>query len=284
MTRPDPRRRSAISRSLCFSIRAKCVHVTAASAPASASAPTAASTPAVSGEQLPSLSSPQTGSTAATGNGVEGMWTTSAGIGMTTAFIDSLGDISDLDSAAGFALSQFFGVIAAAASTWTRTSGWAFISGHYYPTTTGSGTFTANQTFTGSYVENGSTATLSWVYDPANALAVTQSRVAGTWAQTGASPSSLTIANDGTLTGTLTACPVTGTLLLATPSSGKNLYTMSVTGTGTSCTLQSGTTYSGNAAIKFLAIAGSSLYARTIFFLIKSANNSAVAYGQLKQQ
>ena len=133
----------------------------------------------------------------------------------------------------------------------------------------------------GSYVENGTTVNLAWNYDAANALAVTQSSVTGTWTQTG---SSLTIAEDGTLTGTLSGCPVSGTLLLTTPSSGKNLYTLSITGTTASCTLQSGTTYSGHAAIKFLPISGSSLYTRSILFIIKSASNSTVAYGQLKQQ
>ncbi|MGF6548035.1 hypothetical protein [Paraburkholderia youngii] len=253
----------------------------AASSPAAASAPAAASSPAVSGEQLPSLSSPQTGSTAAAGNGVEGIWTTQFGADKTSAFIDPQGNISYLDTVSGFALSQFFGVIAATGPNWTLTSGVAFSGGIYNLTTSGSGTFAANQTFAGSYVNNGTTVNLSWNYDAANALAVTQPSVAGTWAQTN---SSVTIANDGTLSGTLSNCPVSGTLLLATPSSSKNLFTLSVTGTSASCTLASGATYTGNAAIEFLPITGSSLYTRSILFIIKAANNSVVAYGQLKKQ
>lgn len=253
----------------------------AASTPAAASAPAQASAPALSGEQLPSLTSPQAGSTAAAGNGVEGIWTSQSGISKTTALIDPQGNISDLNTVGGFGMSELFGVVAATAPNWTLTSGVAFIGGFYYPTTSGSGTFAANQTFAGSYVENGNTVSLSWNYDAANALAVTQSSVAGTWAQTG---SSLTIANDGTLSGSLSNCPVSGTLLLATPSSSKNLFTLSVTGTSTTCTLQSGATYSGNAAIAFLPITGSTLYSRSIIFIIKSANNSTIAYGQLKKQ
>jgi len=256
-----------------------------ASAPAVASAPAPASAPAssssLSGEQLPSLSSPQSGSAAATGNGVEGIWTSQFGIDKTTALVDPQGNISYLNTVGGVGLSEFFGVIAAGAPNWTLTSGTAFIGGFYYPTTSGSGTFVNNQTFTGSYVENSNTVNLSWNYDAANALAVTQSSVAGTWAETG---SSLTIANDGTLSGTLSNCPVSGTLLLATPSSSKNLYTLNVTGTTASCTLKSGATYTGNAAITFLPITGSNLYVRTIFFMIKTATNDTVAYGQLTKQ
>lgn len=250
-----------------------------ASAPAPASAP--ASSSALNGEPLPSLSSPQSGSAAVLGNGVEGVWVTQSGVDKTTALIDPQGNVSYLDTVAGFGISQFFGVIAATSPNWTLTSGSAFISNFYYPATSGSGSFVNKQTFTGSYVENGNTVNLSWRYDAANALAVTQSSVAGTWAETG---SSLTIAGDGTLSGTLSNCPVSGTLLLATPASAKNFYTLNVTGTTASCTLKSGATYSGNAAITFLPITGSNLYVRTIFFMIRTAANTTVAYGQLMKQ
>ena len=253
----------------------------AASAPGSASVPDPASSPALTGEQLPSLSSPQSGSAAASGNGVEGIWTAQSGVDKTTALVDPQGNISYLNTVAGFGISEFFGVIAASTPNWTLSSGAAFIANVYFPASSGSGSFVNKQTFTGSYVENGSTVNLSWNYDAANALAVTQSSVAGTWAQTG---SSLTIASDGTLSGTLSNCPVSGTLLLATPSSTKNLYTLSVTGTTASCTLKSGATYSGNAAITFLPITGSNLYVRTIFFMIKTVANTTVAYGQLTKQ
>jgi hypothetical protein len=254
---------------------------TAASAPAAASAPTAASTPAVNGEPLPMLASPQAGSTAAVGNGVEGIWTTLSGISSTTAFIDPQGNLSALNSIGSFGMSELFGVVAATSPNWTLTSGWTMITGFSYTTTTGSGSFARNAAFSGSYVENGNTVNLSWTYDAANALAVTQSSVAGTWAE---ATSSLTIANDGTLTGTLSGCPVNGTLLLATPGSNKNLYTLSVTGTTTTCGLNSSLTYSGNAAIKFLPISGSNLYSRSILYLIKSSTNVTVAYGQLSPQ
>lgn len=253
----------------------------AASTPAAASAPAAASSPALSGEQLPSLTSPQTGSTAAAGNGLEGIWTSTSVSGKTTALIDPQDNISGLNTLGSFVLSEMFGVVAPTAPSWTLTSGVQFSGGFYYPTTSGSGTFSAKQTFTGSYVYNNITTNVSLSYDAANALAVTQSSVAGTWAQTG---SSVTIANDGTLSGTLSNCPVSGTLLLTTPSSSKNLFTLTVTGTSASCALASGATYTGNAAIAFLPITSSTLYSRSIIYIIKSANNSTVAYGQLKKQ
>jgi hypothetical protein len=252
-----------------------------ASAPAAASAPASPSTPAVNGEPLPVLASPQAGSTAAVGNGVEGIWTTQSGISLTTAFIDPQGNVSALNSIGSFGMSELFGVIAATSPNWTLTSGWTMINSFYYATTAGSGSFAQNAAFSGSYVENGNTVNLSWSFDVANALAVTQSSVTGTWAE---ATSSLTIANDGTLTGTLSGCPVTGTLLLTTPSSNKNLYTLSVTGTSTTCTLKSSLTYSGNAAIKFLPISGSSLYGRSILYIIKSSTGATVAYGQLSPQ
>jgi hypothetical protein len=252
----------------------------AASTPA-ASAPAAASSPALSGEQLPSLASPQAGSTVTNGNGFEGIWTSQSVTGKTAAFIDPQNNISGLSTIGSFVISEMFGVATPSAPNWTLTSGVHFQGGFYYPTSSGSGTFVAKQTLTGSYVENHSTVSVSLNYDAANALAVTQSSVAGTWAQPG---SSLTIANDGTLSGNVNGCPISGTLLLTTPSSSKNMFTMSVTGTGTTCALTSGGTYSGNAAITFLPITGSSLYSRSIIFVIRSANNSTIAYGQLTKQ
>ncbi len=187
-----------------------------------------------------------------------------------------------MSGVASTVLEEFFGVVTTAAPNWTLTSGDYFDLGTYWPTTSGSGTFAGSQTFAGSYVANGTTYSLSWTYDPANALAVSQSSVTGTWSETG---SSLTVSDNGAVTGTLSNCPVTGTLLLATPSSSQNLYTLSVTGTTTGgCLLQEGTTYSGNAAITFLPISGSNLYQRTITYLIRSSNNSAIAYGQLSKQ
>jgi hypothetical protein len=252
----------------------------AASAPV-ASAPVAASTPTVNGETLPSLTSPQAGSTAATGNGLQGIWTANASGDKTTAFIDAQNNISYLSTVLTLPVSQFFGVISPTSTTWTLTSGVQFLQPFFYATTSGSGTFTASQAFSGSFVANSSTVNLSWTYDPANALAVTQASVVGTWAETN---SSITVDSSGAVTGTLSSCPVTGTLLLTSAGSSQNLYSLSLTtGTAAACATP-GKTLSGNAAIVFLPISGSTLYARSILYVIHSSDNSAVAYGQVSPQ
>lgn len=257
----------------------------AASAPSTASSPDAASTPTVTGEALPSLTSPQTGSTAATGSGPLGIWSTASGADKTTAFIDPQNNISYLSTASGYGQAEFFGVATATASTWTLTSGVQYFypgSTNFYSATSGSGAYSAKQAFAGSYVESGNTQVVTWTYDAANALAVTQSSVTGTWSEPN---TSLTIGDDGTFSGTLLNCAVTGTLTLTTAGSSQNLYTMNVTSgsTGGSCPA-SGKTLSGNAAIVFLPITGSSLYTRTILFVIHSADNTALAYGQVSKQ
>lgn len=250
-----------------------------------ASAPAAASTPTVTGETPPSLTSPQAGSTAATGTGAQGVWSTGSGYDKTTAFIDPQDNISYLSTVSGYGSAEFFGVATATASSWTLTSGVQYFypgSSTYYLASSGSGTYTAKQAFAGTYMANGTPQTVAWTYDAANALAVTQSSVAGTWAETG---TSLTIGSDGTLSGTISNCAVGGTLMLTTSGSSQNLYTMNVTSgtTGGSCAV-AGKTLSGNAAIVFLPVTGSTLYTRTILFVIHSADNSALAYGQVSKQ
>jgi hypothetical protein len=253
---------------------------TAASAPAAASTP--AATPTVAGEQLPSLSSPQPGSTAATNSGVMGIWSSTSGAEKTTAFIDSQNNLSFLNVDGIATLDEFFGVISPVAPAWTLTSGGQFSPGFLYSAATpGSGTFTANQSFTGSYVDNGNTFNIAWTYDPANALAVSQSTVAGTWSENNAS---LTITSSGAVTGTISNCSVTGTMMLANPGSSQNLYVLSLTtGADTSCSTQN-VTLSGNSAIVFLPIQNSTLYQRTILYALHTPTNSAVAYGQLSLQ
>lgn len=249
--------------------------------PAAPSLP-AAPTPPANSETLPSLTSPQPGSTAADGNGVEGIWTDRTVGHNDTAFIDPNNNLAYLGAFMTVAMNQLVGSIATTNTpNWTMTSGTEFDLPFEYSATAGSGTFAPKQSFTGSYVANGNNKSISLTYDPANALAVTQSSVAGTWAQTG---SSITIANDGTVSGTLSNCSATGTLLLSTPNSNKNLYTMKVTVTpAAGCSLQSTTNYSGIAAIVFLPTRVANYYTRTITYVLNSGT-TAVAYGQLSKQ
>jgi hypothetical protein len=190
-------------------------------------------------------------------------------------------NLSYLSTLGTSVMSEFFGVITPGSSSWTLTSGGLFNLITYTATTSGSGSFTGNQSFSGSYVEGGNTVNIAWTYDPANALAVSQATVAGTWAETN---SSITISSSGAVSGTLSNCPVSGTMLLATAGSSQNLYTLNLTtGTNASCQTQN-VTFTGNAAIVFLPIASSSLYKRTILYAIHTASNTAFAYGQVSPQ
>jgi hypothetical protein len=248
-------------------------------APTSTPASTPSPTPVVDGESLPDLAHPQTGSTADAGNGLEGIWSTS-GTTHTYATIDPTNNLQYVDGIATIATTEFFGSIVPTSTTWVLNTGVKYSGGFFYTASSGSGAFAAKQTFSGSYVANGSTVNLAWNYDAANALAVTQSSVTGTWTETN---TSLTVDNAGAVSGTMSNCPVSGTLVLTTPLSNKNLYTFTVTvsGTASSCSAPSGTTFNGQAAIVFLPISGSSLYKRTIFYAAKTADNSRYAIGQV---
>jgi hypothetical protein len=254
---------------------------TATSLPAAAPAP--ASTATVVGEALPSLTSPQAGSTAATGSGPIGVWTSTSGIYHTIAFVDPENNVSALTAASSFVDDTFFGTLTTTASSWSLTSGLDFTDLSFvYPTTSGSGSYATGKTFSGSYVANHNTTNLSWNFDAANALSVTQQSVTGTWSQGAAS---IVIAADGSFTGTFSSCNVSGTVLLATPGSNQNVYTMTVSAAaGTSCAMPAGMSYSGSAAIVFLPVTGSNGYLRTIVYSVKASDNSHIAYGQIEKQ
>ncbi|MET3449128.1 hypothetical protein [Ralstonia sp. 1138] len=258
------------------------VPATPSPAPAPSPAPSPAPAPAPVGEALPSLSSPQAGSTAATGTGALGIWTAASGLNKTYAFVDPAQKISSVDYLAGSPASELFGVLSVSGTSWTMTgSHWEF-TGFVYPISSASGSFVPMQTFSGSYVENGRTQSIAWNYDAANALSVTQASVAGTWAVTNAS---LTIAADGSVSGTLSGCNVNGTMMLSTPGSNQNLYSVSLTtAVGGSCSAPAGSVFQGNAAIVFRPISGSNGYSRAISYLLKTPTNSFMASGVLAKQ
>jgi hypothetical protein len=252
--------------------------------PTSASAPAEASSPAMVGEALPSLLNPQPGSTALTGTNAEGIWTSSSSIAdHSVALIDPVGNISSLNAVGSFVTSELYGVISSTPQAWTLTSGWSFTNLMFAnPTTSGSGAYSPQNTFIGSYVADGKTTNISWTYDAANALSVTQQSVAGTWSQ---STTSLTIADDGSFTGKLSGCNVSGTMLLAAPETNHNMYAVTMSAAaGTSCPMPAGMTYTGNAAILFLPVARSNGYLRTILYNVKNLDGLRIAYGQLSKQ
>lgn len=203
---------------------------------------------------LPSLQSPQAGSTAANGNGTEGIWISGLTVGLIAPdglfFIQQMGFLG--------------GNMTASNGTWQFSNNAEYVISTAATTTvTGSGSYIANRTLNGTYRLASSTtdSVLSLNgYANGNALAVTQASTAGTWTTSNAI--SLTIDNNGTLTGSTTGatygtCSLTGGLKLYTQNSSKNLYatsltaTNSATGTDTACKLPAGQTFTGLAGITY---------------------------------
>lgn len=252
--------------------------------PAPASAPSGASQPTVPGEPLPNLTSPQAGSTAASATDPEGIWKSADVTSSSYAFVDAQNHLTWINVVGSFAEAEAFGSMTVSGTSWTlgQASEFNDLTQTVAPVTSGSGTFTAKKTLSGSVVINGSTSNVSWAYDPANALSVTQQSVAGTWT---ASNASMTIDNAGTFSGTLSGCTVSGTMLLSTPGSNQNMYNISLTAaTGTGCKIPAGVPLTGNAAIIFSPITGSNGFSRQLLYVARSSDTSLVAYGGMSKQ
>lgn len=210
------------------------------------------------GEALPSLSAPQTGSTAAVGNGSEGIWSESMG----ATFIDNAGRF-----VRGDRLGAMSGGFRIAGATWNFTPDtWANLGSIDY--VTGSGTITPNNRLDGFYQTAGSdTQTpIHLIYDVANALAVEQASIQGDWKQ---NDFDISVDDQGNVNGTYTNdtqnCVLTGTAVLAEPGSAKNFYRVTLTASlptqpaGTICPIDIGVPLQGYAAIRFVPADGSNL-------------------------
>ncbi|ETP63564.1 hypothetical protein LK469_16470 [Burkholderia dolosa] len=250
-----------------------------------ASAPVASSQPVMVGEALPSLTSPQAGSTAATASGPIGIWTQSGSLGYSTiALIDPHNNLTTLNLLGSFVMSDDFASLNVNGTTWSLSSGvnFAATTGFVTQIDSGSGAYSPKQTFSGTISRGGTASNLTWTYNAENALSVTQDSVTGAWATTNAS---FTIASGGTVTGTLSGCNMTGTLMLATPASNQNMYDMTLTASASSgCKLPAGVPLSGSAAIMFVPIKGSNGFQRSILYVLRAADYSFVAYGQVIKQ
>ncbi|MEW9586302.1 hypothetical protein [Paraburkholderia sp. DGU8] len=145
----------------------------------------------------------------------EGIWKSASVATSSYAFVDAQNHLTWINVVGSFAQAEAFGPMTVSGTSWTLGQALEFndLTQTVAPVTSGSGTFAAKKTLSGSVVINGSTSNVSWTYDPANALSVTQQSVAGTWT---ASSASITIDNAGTISGTLSGCTVSGTMLLST--------------------------------------------------------------------
>ncbi|QEZ43189.1 hypothetical protein D2917_02370 [Cupriavidus oxalaticus] len=231
--------------------------------------------PAPIGELLPSLSAPQPGSTALVGNGSEGIWS-------------SFGNATLVDGSGKFVstalLSVLGGTFQFSGSTWTLGSDTVVENG-FVNLATGSGTITPANRLDGSYTTTpgGVSKTLAAIYDPANALAVEQSSISGSWKQ---NAFAMQIDDTGNLTGTYTSgtrvCDLKGTVVLATPASAKNLYVVDVEPSvspqpgNTGCALSTGVPHKGYAAIRFAPVDGAIVvnsntrYLRTLLMVART--------------
>jgi len=249
-----------------------------------ASAPVASSQPVTVGEALPSLTNPQAGSTAATASGPIGIWTESGNLGYSTiALVDPHSNLTTLNLLGSFVMSEDFASLTVNGATWSLGSGVNFgTAGLITKIDSGSGAYSAKQTLSGTISRGGTASNFTWTYNAANALSVTQDSVVGTWATTNAS---FAIPSGGSLTGTLSGCNLTGTLLLSTPGSNQNMYDMTVTASAsTGCKLPAGVPLSGSAAIMFVPIKGTNGFQRSILYVLRAADYSFVAYGQVIKQ
>ncbi|WP_230469068.1 MULTISPECIES: hypothetical protein [Burkholderia] len=249
-----------------------------------ASAPVASSQPVTAGEALPSLTTPQAGSTAATATGPVGIWSASGNLGYSTiALVDPRNNVTALNLLGSFVMSEDFASLTVNGATWSLGSGVNFGTGGLITKIdSGSGAYSPQQTLSGTISRNGTASNFTWSYNAANALSVTQDSVTGTWATTNAS---FSIASGGTVTGTLSGCNLSGTLQLSTPGSNQNMYDMTLAASASSgCTLPAGVPLSGSAAIMFVPIKGTNGFQRSILYVLRAADYSFVAYGQVIKQ
>lgn len=256
-----------------------------ASTPVAASAPVASSQPVTVGEALPSLTNPQAGSTAATATTPVGIWTASGSLGYSTiALVDPHNNLTTMNTLGSFVMSDDFTNLTVNGTTWSLNSGINFNARTGFTTRidSGSGAYSAKQTLSGTMSQGGTASNFTWTYNAENALSVTQDSVVGTWATTNAS---FTIGTGGTVSGTLSGCNMSGTLLLATPGSNQNMYDMTLAASAsTGCKVPAGVPLSGSAAIMFVPISGTNGFKRSILYVLRAADYSFVAYGQIVKQ
>ncbi|SFM30984.1 hypothetical protein SAMN05444747_104217 [Variovorax sp. OV329] len=181
--------------------------------------------PVAGSEPRPDLLAPQPGSTAAVGNGSEGIYGSIAG------------DVA-LIGASGKLLRKSSGDWIIGSITTTGLN-WVFnpetIQFMFSDPVTGSGTFSPLKSMDGTFSAGGRSST-PWgplTYSVENALAVNQLSVQGSWQSDGAVGLSLAIDSQGKFTGTTNGysvgnCAITGTLTQAEPSTSKNMFAVHI--------------------------------------------------------
>lgn len=195
-------------------------------------------------ENLPSLLAPQAGSTAAVGNGLEGVYT--------DFFHDNLLIAADGTYVReNFGGGTSFGVVTKTSDTWTVQSGKNADEFGKTSPLVGSGTFTPFRKLTGT--ENKSS--INYDYISANALAIEQRELTGRWLTNGGFDITIDQAGNfsGTTAGTIYgACNVSGSVTTADAGSKKNIFKVKLTASGGSaCLMDTVHAYSGLGNVGF---------------------------------
>lgn len=246
--------------------------------------------PVAGSEPLPLLTAPQPGSTADVGNGSEGLYDEMFGY----TFVSSRGEL-----ARTMLLGTLWGSVSVTGPNWSFNPDTQFYYVKASPVT-GSGTFSAKASMDGNYSTDGRSPE-AWGplrYSSANALAVTQDSVTGTWSNIGEKKNiglSITVNETGYFSGRtagseIGVCAVTGAVGLSQPNSAKNFYALSLNATNAAaagekaCQLDTAA-YGGPAAIIF-ASAGSFAgngYFRNLGFVVRTANKATLSASLRRQ-
>lgn len=237
-----------------------------------------------------SLNAPQPGSTAAAGNGIEGLYVSPSDI----VFVSAAGDI-----AAKFAAGTLWGSISVQGSKWSFDAGTRHHFVEVQPVT-GAGAFVPRRSMSGSHAQAGRAPEPFGPYRYAheNALAVSQAGVAGTWTNPPARYGmglSIEVDARGAFTGRTAGaeigrCQVLGTIEQLQPGSAKNMFRFELVATAIAgsekerCQLPVGEVYGGPAAIVLSAAHGGegSGLVRNILFLVRTAagDTLSIALGE----
>lgn len=241
---------------------------------------------AAGAEPLPDLKAPQPGSAADRKLPLVGLYSNSRGHMVVSP---------DLQTMRRTLVGLVSGAVSVVDNTWTYLPG-ATENFVLVKPVAGSGTFVQGQSVEGTMTYPLEPAlnptSFAMDYDAANALAVTQASLQGTWRNTDRGDDiSISIDADGNVTGTSTGtsfgnCVLTGDVKLADPGSNINVFKQSLVGAGGACRLQSGATYRGLSAIAFTP-AGSFVgngYRRQLIFSGVTAEGSWATLPVTRQQ
>ena len=237
---------------------------------------------------VPRLVTPQPGSTAAVGNGSEGVYEDFGGL----TFVSGSGDISRQ-----LIVGSVWGSLDITGRNWMFRPGTqkSFVNTE---AVTGSGTFSPGISMDGSYSVAGGSPD-AWgplTYSSANALAVAQDSVAGKWVRIEAAGIGMSIDVDATgvfagrTSGSqIGVCAVSGAMKLSQPLTSKNLYSLTMTAVNaaaageTACAL-SARLYSGQSAIvqEAAGVFVANGYFPSISFLVHTGGGASLALGMRK--